>query len=148
MTRTRRTVCGQEDGNNEAVDADHTRHNDGDNRLHDELRAIDGDGGDAEAGLGRAVRGANACTRQRPPQVPGQGDALAKTRAVAAPMKPKKAAAGSVGTSAIVCRVKENWLILTARAPRPALRTSRSTFLKQGRSRAWKSRAKLQRKVQ
>lgn len=55
-----RTVSGEEDGNNESVNADHARHDHRDDRLHDNIRAINTNGGDSNTGLGGAVSGSNA----------------------------------------------------------------------------------------
>ncbi len=50
---------GDEDGDDDAVDGDDAGHDHGDDALHDELWPHDGHGGDAGAGLGRAVGGAH-----------------------------------------------------------------------------------------
>ncbi len=52
-------LSGDEHGDDEPVDGDDTGHDDGDDALHDELGPHDGHGGDAGAGLGRAVRRAH-----------------------------------------------------------------------------------------
>ena len=65
-TRARaRTVGGDDDGDDEAVDAEDTGHDHGDDGLHDELGAHDAHGGDADAGLGGAVGGAHAREDER-----------------------------------------------------------------------------------
>ena len=48
-----------DDGNNEAVDAEHTRHDDRNDVSHDQTGVHDTHGRDADSGLGRAVRGSD-----------------------------------------------------------------------------------------
>ena len=55
------TVGRDDDGDDEAVDAQDTRHDHGDDRLHHQLGPHDAHGGDPHAGLGGAVGGAHAC---------------------------------------------------------------------------------------
>ena len=49
------TSCGDDDGNNEPVDSQHTSHDNWDNGLHDQLWPHDSHGGNAHPGLGCAV---------------------------------------------------------------------------------------------
>jgi hypothetical protein len=51
----RRTVGGDDYGDDEAVDAEHTSHDHGDDGLHDELGSHHTHGRDAHAGLGGTV---------------------------------------------------------------------------------------------
>lgn len=53
-------VTGDQHGDDQTVDGNDTRHDDGDDRLHDQLGAHDGHGGDTGAGLGRAVGGSQS----------------------------------------------------------------------------------------
>lgn len=57
----KRALCGDDDSNDEAVDAENTGHDDGNDGLHNELRPHDTHGGNSNAGLGSAIRGAHAC---------------------------------------------------------------------------------------
>jgi hypothetical protein len=96
---------GDDDGDDEAVDPEDPRHDDGDDGLHDELGAHDSHGRDADAALRGAVGGAHACGERpgvRDPIRSGRGGERGrgrclheKTRAVAAPRKPKKGAVSS-----------------------------------------------------
>lgn len=49
------TVLGDDDGNNQAVDTEHTSHDDGNDVLHDDVGVQDTHRGNADTGLGRAV---------------------------------------------------------------------------------------------
>ena len=49
-----------DDGDNQAVNTEHTGHDDGHDRLHNELGTHHSHRGDADAGLGRAVGGSEA----------------------------------------------------------------------------------------
>ena len=53
-------VLGDNNSDDKAIDSDDTRHNDRDDRLHDELRAHHRHGRDACAGLGSAI-GSSQC---------------------------------------------------------------------------------------
>mmetsp|Transcript_52137 Transcript_52137/g.135202 ORF Transcript_52137/g.135202 Transcript_52137/m.135202 type:complete len:221 (-) Transcript_52137:41-703(-) len=55
-TGRRRNAVGDDDGNDEAVDAEHTRHDHGDDRLHHQIRLHHTHRRDADARLGSAVR--------------------------------------------------------------------------------------------
>ncbi|KAF0904375.1 hypothetical protein E2562_034449 [Oryza meyeriana var. granulata] len=52
-------------GDDEAVDTEHFGHDDRDDRLHDELRAYDPYGGDADTALGGALGDAHAYVKVR-----------------------------------------------------------------------------------
>jgi hypothetical protein len=54
------TVCGNDNRNDEAVDAQHTRHDHGHDGLHDQLRPHDAHGSDAHARLGGSIGGTHA----------------------------------------------------------------------------------------
>ena len=64
---SRRTSGADDDRNDEAVDTEDTRHDDGHDRLHDQLRAEDTHGGNADACLRRSISSAETCTRQQMP---------------------------------------------------------------------------------
>jgi len=57
-----RTLAHQDGCNDQAVDAQDTRHNDWHDVLHDFRRVHDAHGRDAHAGLGRPVRGTQVCS--------------------------------------------------------------------------------------
>lgn len=54
------TVGGDDDGDDEAVDTEHTGHDHGHDGLHHQLRAHHAHGSDADARLGRPVGGSHA----------------------------------------------------------------------------------------
>lgn len=56
---------GHQHRHDQTVDGDNTRHDDGYNTLHDELRPHHGHGGYACAGLGRAVRRTQRCNKKQ-----------------------------------------------------------------------------------
>ena len=65
-TRARRlTIAGDDDGHDEPVDPQDTRHDDRDDVSHDQAGVHDTHGTDAHAGLGRPVGGAQVCVRER-----------------------------------------------------------------------------------
>ena len=57
------TAVGNDDSNDEAVDTQHTRHDNGDDRLHHEVGLHHAHRGHADTRLGSAVRSAQVCTR-------------------------------------------------------------------------------------
>ena len=59
------TSCGNDDSNNEAVDAKHSRHDNGHNGLHNQLWPHDTHRGNAHSGLGCAVRCSKAWHAQQ-----------------------------------------------------------------------------------
>ena len=58
-----RTLVSDNHGNDKAVDAKHTRHHNGDDRLHDQVRLHDAHRGHANARLGGAIGGTQVCAR-------------------------------------------------------------------------------------
>ena len=56
-----RTLVSDNHRNDQAVDAKHTRHHNGDDRLHDQVRLHDSHGGHANARLGGAIGGTQVC---------------------------------------------------------------------------------------
>jgi hypothetical protein len=63
-TRGLLDASSHHNGNDEAVDTNHTSHNHGNDGLHDELGVHDTHGADAHAGLGSAVGSAKVCNTQ------------------------------------------------------------------------------------
>jgi len=55
------TAVGDDDGNDEAVDAEHTSHDNGDDRLHDQVRLHHTHRRHADPRLGSSVRSAEVC---------------------------------------------------------------------------------------
>jgi hypothetical protein len=60
-----RTAVGDDNSDDEAVDAKYTRHDNGDDRLHHEVRLHHAHGRHTNAGLGGAVRSAKVCVQGR-----------------------------------------------------------------------------------
>ena len=58
------TVPGDDDGDDQAVNTQDTRHDDGDDVAHDQAGVHDTHGTDAHPGLGRPVGGAQVCWRE------------------------------------------------------------------------------------
>ena len=63
LDRGRLHVAGDQDGDDERVNGDDAGHDDGDQALHDQVGPEGADACDPDPGLGRAVRGADACGR-------------------------------------------------------------------------------------
>jgi hypothetical protein len=64
VCRVVRHVLGDDHRHDQPVDGQDTRHDDGNDGLHDELRPHDGHGGDTRAGFGRAIGSAQGWNTQ------------------------------------------------------------------------------------
>ena len=60
-----RTAARDEDGHDEAVNGHDTRHDDGNERLHHNIRAESSDTGNGDAALGSAVSRAESCANKK-----------------------------------------------------------------------------------
>lgn len=108
-----RTAVANDDSNDEAVDTEHSRHDNRDDALHDQIRLQHTHGRDADTTLRSPVRSAKVCAIGRmmqagarssgiartwhgvcAPSKRRRGRVLAKMSAAAAPMKPKNGADG------------------------------------------------------